>query len=621
MAQDTSSSKTAPPVPTPDNVTSIDFFTAKKRVEEMIDRMEKKFNREAATKAQIEAHERTIADLRSDPQGFLNEYEESKRLTADLVKKATEYAKQVEAEENAENPWIFDKLPREVMIANFYEQQTGDAENLRYLLEGEFIYDHYEKKWYYWNDHYWRKDKVKNIYHKMRILCEAYETEVELQRDKAADTDDEEIRKVHLGKAKAFEERIKACYEVNRKKLILESAANKLDDLACVGDEWDLNPMTLCVKNGVIDLRTGELMPGKPSDMNRRVAPVHYHGLDAQAPIWEGFLRGLFDDKPEVYEYLFRLLGYGITGKVKESVFPIFWGPQGRNGKTAIMETLGAVLGKDLTIKTPATFMLQTKAATSAESPEAMSASLWGRRLVWACETSDGDKLNIPKIKELTGGDRMTARKPYADEPIQFDPSHLIIMVTNQRPKIPPNDPATWRRIVLIKFDKTYIANPDPNNPYERLEDPDIKERLIKEAPFVLSWLVRGCIAWQKDGERLKPPKEILAETLLYHENEDPVGLFLKDCCEVGPTLSTERGELYAAFHMWRREKEYKSILPKPDFFKDIFAKGFTEKRGHAGEARSTIRWFVGVELGPDGRKLAAQYYEMKDRQSGASKF
>lgn len=482
-------------------------------------------------------------------------------------------------------------LHRDDVLAAFHENEDGDAKLFKAINADKFLFDHSANKWYYWNDHYWRIDKVKQVMNKIQEIIAAYKEEAKIQKNNSEvyeEAGDKKQAKELEAISKKLFGRVHDLQTLNRKKSIMELVTMGVNSLGDPGEKWDSNPLILGCKNGVIDLTTGMLRPGLPSDMIKTVSPIPYPGISEPCPTWLQFLRDISDDNEEVVLYLQRLLGYGITGFATEAVHPVLWGAKGRNGKTTMLETIKFVLG-ELAYKAPASFLVQGRVQKSEESPDAVMMALRGRRIVWCSETNEGDRLNPSKLKELSGDDTISARPPYGKHQIEFKPSHLLLLLTNKRPKIPANDQALWRRIHLLPFQYSYLPNPDPLNPLERKEDKGLKARIQAEAPGILAWLVRGAILWQKQG--LNPPDCIVAATAEYQSHEDILNTFILDCCETGNGRQVRQRDLYERYQAWCDESGH-NRLARRNFYEGLREK-FNTKTIHGFD------FFNGIELKP----------------------
>ena len=290
-------------------------------------------------------------------------------------------------------------------------------------------------------------------------------------------------------------------------------------------------------------------------DYIKTFAPTPWLGLDAPAHLWVRFLQEIFDGDEQLVGYIQRLLGYAITGRTTELIFPIFHGPHGRNGKGTLLETVRHVLG-ELATPIEAEMLLVQNHHRQSGAPTSDIMALRGRRLVWASETGDGRHLDAGKGKWFTGGDTMTGRAPYGKRQVNFPPKHKVILLTNHKPHAPANDDALWARLHLIPFTLSFVDN--PTKPNERQRNPSLPEDLKREAPGILAWLVRGCLEWQKEG--LNPPQTVLTATEDYRTDEDLIGNFLSERCTFEKNAEVPAGKLYEAYQKWCAEMGHRPM-------------------------------------------------------------
>jgi len=436
--------------------------------------------------------------------------------------------------------------------------EDGDAWLLVNLQRNKFCFDHSLGKWFRWCGHYWEEDTIDHVYSALDEVVDEYSKEYDRQswiRKKAAvqQNKDEERKASELQK-----ELLKRIYDlqgVRRKKDILFLAARGENSLGISGDEWDRNPFLLGCKNGVINLETGEFSNGRPEDYIRTIAPTEWKGIDEPAPTWEKFLKDIFEDNPELLPYNQRFLGYAISGSVRDHVIVVFWGAKGRNGKGTLFETVKHVLGP---IAEPINVEMLTgdykNRSSAAPSPDIMS--LRGKRLVWASEAEEGHQFAVGKIKLLTGADTLTGRPPFGKNNITFSPTHKIVLLTNNRPKLTSLDSAFLERLHLIPLNLFFTDNPIED--FHRKRDPILPEKLKVEASGILAWLVRGFLEWNEKG--LKPPKIVLETTAQYKKEEDTIGQFLSDCTRNDPEGNVRAQILYNNYRLWCEECGYKYV-------------------------------------------------------------
>jgi putative DNA primase/helicase len=261
------------------------------------------------------------------------------------------------------------------------------------------------------------------------------------------------------------------------------SLAESEADVSITAEALDRQPWKLNALNGTIDLKTGELQNAKRSDLLTRAVPTVFDA-HARCPQWEGFLRRIFDDNKTMIEFVQRIIGYTLTGSIKEHKLFFLYGT-GANGKSTFIETIRAMLGEYAQVADFTTFLHRDM---DSGGPRNDLARMPGARMVTASEVESGRHLNEPLIKNLTGGDKATARFLH-HEFFDFYPEFKLWLIGNHKPHVRGTDEGFWRRIVFITFGVTIPLQ-------ER--DGDLKAKLVDELPGILRWAVEGCLEWQK---------------------------------------------------------------------------------------------------------------------------
>jgi putative DNA primase/helicase len=287
----------------------------------------------------------------------------------------------------------------------------------------------------------------------------------------------------------------------------------------------DSHPWLLNVRNGTFDLRTGKLGPHQREHLITKLAPVEYDSR-ATAPTWEAFLERAMGGNPELVEFLQRLIGYALTGEVREHVLAFFHG-DGANGKSTFLATIHAMLGD---YATPAARKLLFRGRSDRHPTEL--ATLYGRRFVTCSEIEEGLAFDEALVKDLTGGDRINARRMQEDE-WSFDPTHKLFLAGNHKPSVRGDDEGIWRRMRLVPWD---VVIPEGER------DPELPTKLRAELAGVLRWSVEGCLAWQRHG--LDAPTAVRAATREYREENDLLGQFFRDYLVFAPDATVSRREL-----------------------------------------------------------------------------
>jgi putative DNA primase/helicase len=381
--------------------------------------------------------------------------------------------------------------------------------------------------WYAWDDTRWLHDSSGEPMRRARQLAgELLEEAKTRQELEGADDTLAKAMRQHA-KASASRRGLEAMLAVAR------SDARVLVDVA----ELDADPLLLNAPNGTIDLRTGRLRKHERGDLITRRVAVDYDPK-AAAPTWLAFLERIQPDA-ETRDYLQRRAGAAAVGDNRDELLFVDHGV-GANGKTKFSETVRVCLGDYAATVDAEVFLAQR--GRSAAQPELVR--LRGARLVTAAETGEGRRLNVELVKALTGGEAIAARYLYANEVVTFTPAFSPWLRTNHRPVIRDQSEAIWRRVRLVPFSVTIPAD-------ER--DVMLQGRLLAELPGVLRWIVDGARAYLEHG--LEPPAEVATATTSYREDENLLGAFIADRCDVGAEQRAVSKFLYAAWRDWCGEQ------------------------------------------------------------------
>jgi len=197
-------------------------------------------------------------------------------------------------------------------------------------------------------------------------------------------------------------------------------------------------------------------------------------------------------------------------------------------------------------------------------------ARLVGARFVSAVEAEGGKPLAEAMVKQLTGGDTVTARFLFK-EFFEFTPVFKLWLAANSRPTVRGTDNGIWRRIRLVPFTVTIP-------PAER--DRDLGRKLASELPGILAWAVRGCLQWQADG--LGVPADVEAATEAYRDAMDVLGGFITECCVVRPGAQVTSADLYSAYTAWCEGNGERPVTRRKMGLR-LSERGFERRRGSGG--------------------------------------
>lgn len=349
-------------------------------------------------------------------------------------------------------------------------------------------------------------------------------------------------------------------------------------------DIFDTHAHLLTVANGIVNLRTGQLIDHDATLMLTKMTPVPYDA-SAKAPKWFAFLDTIFEQNYDLIQFIQRAVGYTLTGSVDAHCLFFLYGI-GANGKSTFLETLRMLMG-EYYITTSVEAMLSSDNANNATP---YVASLPGIRLAMASEMPEGRRFNESLIKDITGGGTIVARHLYG-APFQFQPSHTLWISGNHKPRITGTDEGIWRRIRLIPFNA--FIEPDKRRPMA-----EVLEEFRAELPGILAWAVQGAIAWYDWG--LPRSSTIEQATMEYRDEEDVVARFLSDRCVLMPTATTVKHKVFDEWQKWCEEETEKA------------AHGWSQRRFTEQLKRK------GIELGGMGRMMYIGIGLKSPREEGA---
>jgi len=300
---------------------------------------------------------------------------------------------------------------------------------------------------------------------------------------------------------------------------------------AATTDEWDADPWLLNTPGGVVDLKTGRMRPHERADRMTKITTATPSG---DCPTWKQFIDEVTGGDKELQSYLQRMVGYALTGSTQEHALSFLYGT-GANGKSVFVNTLATILGDYATNAPMDTFM-----ETRTDRHPTDMAGLRGARFVAAIETEQGKRWAESKLKNLTGGDKISARFMRQDF-FEFFPQFKLFVAGNHKPAIRNIDEAMKRRLHLIPFTITV--------PPER-RDKNLQQKLLAERDGILAWAVQGCLDWQRHG-RLSPPQRVVDATEEYFEAEDALGRWLDERCVREANAKSLTAELFNDWKPW----------------------------------------------------------------------
>lgn len=337
----------------------------------------------------------------------------------------------------------------------------------------------------------------------------------------------------------------------------------------------DDRPYELNTPAGIVDLRTGHIGPHDPTHLHTRITTASPDST-ADTGRWTEFLNDTFDGHAELPSYLQRLVGYSVTGVVRDHVLPFLFGA-GANGKGVFLETVRAVLG-DYATTAPSGFLM----AKNYAGHETEIARLAGARMVVCSEINEGDRFDEAKVKQLTGGDSLTARFMRQDH-FTFTPTHKLWLMGNHQPSVSSGGHSFWRRLRIVPFVNTV--------PEDRRVD-DLQGILARDhGGAILHWIITGAAAYFDGG--LDEPQSVKTATEEYAKEQDTVARFVADRCHLGggSQVKVKVGTLRAAYEAWCSDEGDPPVKPR------TFGLTLRTRFGVEANRTNRDRFYIGIAL------------------------
>ncbi|MDJ0395457.1 phage/plasmid primase, P4 family [Rhodococcus sp. G-MC3] len=400
---------------------------------------------------------------------------------------------------------VYEKVRSALTYVETHELQrrTDDGNALLFVeLHGQDVrYATDAKQWYAWDGQRWHASGDTLVLNRARSTAR---TLMDLAMD--IEDDQQKLAAVRYAASSLSKNRIKAIPE-------LALADSRI---GVQTRSFDANPYVLNTPTGILDLRTGVETPHVRDAYLSKMTNVGYSD-SVDAPEWRGFVSWAMGGDPAMVEFLQRSVGYALFGETQENVLFLLHGG-GANGKTTFLNVWERILG-DYALHAEADLLTPKDGGSTTGQ-----ADLFGKRFVVASETKAGKTLDERTVKQLTGGDTITARKLYKDN-FSFVPSHTIFFAMNDRPTISDSSYGMWRRVLLVPWEQRV----EPGR-----QDKDKAQRIVeKEGPGVLAWAVEGFQKWHRDSD-LVVPSAVRAATDSYRTEEDSLGLFIEENLEIG---------------------------------------------------------------------------------------
>lgn len=446
--------------------------------------------------------------------------------------------------------------------------EFGNTERMLRQFGDNLMFVPETARWYVWTGNHWEK-------------CVGNEVQIEHMAK-------ETIRGLVAEAAELDDDRLSEFFEfckISQRAVMVRNMvtlASSDPRVVVPARELDKNTHLLGVRNGVVDLRTGALLPAS-KDLRITMTACCNYNPKARAPLFERTVSQVFFDNSEMIDFFERSIGYSTMGDPKEEVLFIPFG-NGANGKGTLLNTIRQVLGDYAASAGAESFISDGKNAGGAGGAREDLVRLRGKRFVYVNEPDENGELREGAVKSMTGNDAMTARGLFAKDSVEILPSWVVFMPTNHKPIVKGSDNGIWRRLVLLPFERDFEKDTDVP------KDKKLKEKLRAEDEGVLAWIVRAAIRYQRDG--LVPPEAVRAARDSYRTQMDLLAEWLEECCEQNVSFEEPMQRLWRSWEQFAKDRGIINYVKSSTALARRLDSRFPSRKGTGG-----VRLRTGVRL------------------------
>lgn len=401
------------------------------------------------------------------------------------------------------------------------------ADNTRYCPE--------RKSWYTYSEGAWRKDVdallVSAKLQEFARLLVLYCGEI---------TDDD--------KRQAF---LKFVTRIGDRRFRDRIRADACSDLAISASAFDSNPYLINCLNGTYDLSTGRFREHDRNDfLTFQTAFSYTLQQGVTAPRWTQFIREVTEGDADKADYLQRALGYSMIGTSDEECMFILHGKTTRNGKSTLLNTVTHMLGDYATVS-PVSIICHSDQSKNAESASPTLARLKGTRFVSMAESNQYGRLDEEAIKQLTGGEEITARNLYEAQ-MTYLPQFTLWLSCNDLPAVQDKSLFASDRVRVIEFNRHFSASERDVTLKDHFRQPDVMMGIF-------TWLINGYRKYKDRGLKMSPKMQAVIDR--YESSNDYILLFLNEKTEkVNDGTLTKQKTVYDAYKVWCKSNGFHSL-------------------------------------------------------------
>jgi putative DNA primase/helicase len=336
----------------------------------------------------------------------------------------------------------------------------------------------------------------------------------------------------------------------------LQSAAN----LSAVieAPAWlERNPVdphdVIVCRNGLLCLPDRALLPHTPTFFTYNSVDFDYADGAPQPDHWLCFLSQLWPDDPESIDTLQEMVGLMLTGETRHQKAFLLVGPK-RSGKGTIARVMASLVGKPNCVS-PTLASLGTNFGL---------APLIGKQVAIISDARLGTKIDQHAIAEavlrITGEDSVSIDRKYRSS-WEGQLRVRFLIISNELPRLADTSGALASRFIILRLVTSFYGR----------EDQTLTDKLIAERPGILNWALDGLLRLKARGHFIQPASAAAAVQEL-EDLASPIGAFIRDRCDAGPTCTVAVDRAYETWCEWCEEQGRDHPGTKQSFGRDLRA-------------------------------------------------
>lgn len=316
--------------------------------------------------------------------------------------------------------------------------------------------------------------------------------------------------------------------------------------------DFDKDWYKIAVKNGVLNLVTGELQTPSKSDINTIFIPYDYSENPPYSPRINQFMIDVTNGDPIKMEFLYQIAGYCLLKKNLFEKFFIFQG-EGGTGKSTYLNLLHKLVGGDANC---------SHVSLSDFDKDYYLVSTLSKLLNIDDDVVDAKVLEgTGRFKSLVSGNIISARQIYR-EVISFVPYVTCVFSCNRLPRIMDKTSGMYRRLILVELNHK-VENPDPLF-MNKVTETDMEYFLYKAVKAIQ-------IAIEEGHFRINQSEQMLLNK--FKRRQSPLSEWLYELDMRRKDLVGKKCQtLFSEFRAWCENNGYTKLMTMFSFKEDLCA-------------------------------------------------